>query len=156
MDYIEKNKSGAGLQGIKGWLLLFCISRTIGSPLLNSYFLITLFLKLGEYIYVPEVLTYYLIHTWVLVIETAFGMFAAIRLWTIRTNAVKTVKIYLIVSFGLIMFTMFIPLLAGYGLVFFTESLKNNLTNIIRRLILNMIWYAYFSRSARVTNVYNS
>ena len=100
--------------GVGGWLLLFCISLTIISPLINISSIMSNLSevgKLGEMF--PSLVTIIYVEVALLLLLTAFSIYAGYRLWTIKPNAVGTAKIYLIVLVVFSVLDLLIVMMAG-------------------------------------------
>ena len=100
--------------GVRGWLLLFCLSLTIFSPLYTLYNLgvsyeasSTLF---NRY---PDLQNVFILDLILSLGLTAFSIYAGLALWNIKPGAVKTAKIYLLVFLGYVVIASFLPFKAG-------------------------------------------
>jgi hypothetical protein len=144
-----------GVSGVGGWLLLFCISITIISPVYSVILLIT---GLTQSIDVLPIYPGYII---TLITDTVlsigligFSVYTGVRLWSIKPRAVRTAKILLV---SLLCYNILSPLLIY--LAGFTPSINNEILSdygkdFVRGIIFFGVWFAYLSSSKRVKNTY--
>jgi hypothetical protein len=142
---------------VGGWLLLFCISLTILSPLITIYTFITSygatytlfdeFPGLESILIVDGILSSFVMF---------FSIRAGIALWKIAPNAVKTAKNYLLIYLGYSAIAVFLPYMAGLPSYANDEMLPETLLGIFRTLIYFGIWYSYLNVSVRVKETYIS
>jgi Protein of unknown function (DUF2569) len=130
-------------QGVRGWLLFFCITLTIGVPIgaflansqtagsLSQYF--TRVPHLREFCTTLYVLNFAL---------ALYGVIVGVMLWRVRPGAVAAVKLFLwcvlIFSIGV----MFLP--AVFGLPVGTVFVKPGGIGYF------LVWYFYLKKSKRV------
>jgi len=136
--------------GVKGWLLFFCISLTILSPILTSFILIAsygAFLSLFHDYPVIRVIAILCIPGLINIGITIFGIVAGVKLWTKKPNAVRITRAYL---------TTYLLFNIYGGLFFFILELLAHsvsgsyLRQLIGSVIYFFIWNSYFNKSKRV------
>lgn len=135
-------------RGVKGWLLFLCIILTIINPLL------TIFMYFAKYKGFNALYYFGIADTFWIILITLFGMYAGINLWTVRSNAVKVTKIYLLALAGYALF------ITGY--TFFILMPQNPsaydigtaIGGMIRLIAFSVIWYQYMLKSKRVKATY--
>ncbi len=133
---------------VGGWLLFYCISVTILSPLLSSISMIIGWnITLPYFASYPAVKAVFIISTCISISIIVFGIIAGIKLWKISKNAVSIVKFFLIYYF-------ISSILTNIILSAFIPEGGFNLWNVIGALIYSTIWYLYFLQSKRVKNTY--
>lgn len=120
------------LEGVGGWLLIFCIATTILSPLTVLNALASAGVQFDPATLVPAAMT-------------ILGIVVGITVWTRSSMAIAMLRIYFLVLGGLTLFNL------SYLL---TRSLEadNEFTIVayVRTLIFVAVWAAYFHKSERV------
>lgn len=145
--------------GVKGWLLLFCIGRTILSPLLwvNQSTGYVGWFK-AHWMTEPVLRNWHLLDRLVWTFLVLYGAVAGFQLWTRRRNALKSIRVYLLIRL------FAVPLLA-LGLFLLRGSMDTqtfiNLLGYERRTFIRegtylLTWWLYFKKSKRVANTYRS
>jgi hypothetical protein len=143
------------LRGVGGWLLFFCISLTMLSPLITLYRLLSAFgpvLRVsGTY---PGLLVVTIIDTVLSVGLMAFSIFAGISLWRVAPKAVSIAKAYLISL--LVYSVLVIPLVFLAGLPSRANAVmfQEGLIGLLRSFGYVAIWLSYLSKSKRVAATY--
>ena len=146
------NMAGDQLQGIRGWLLLFCLSMTM-RPLITAYTLIALFPVFTTRTDPFAILLGYSLITTVFI---GFGLYSAFLLWTVHKNAVITAKVYLVcfliywILLALSPFLLPSDMQTSHLATFFLIFQKQLPTAIGYFLI----WFSYLCVSKRVANTY--
>ncbi|MCX5807093.1 MAG: DUF2569 family protein [Proteobacteria bacterium] len=145
------------LKGVKGWLLLMCISLTILDP--SSIFLnLIIITNLTKPFFNkhPELLKMVLINGICSIGLAVFSVYAGLSLWKILPNAVTTAKKYLLAISLYSIFSIFIPTLVGLQ----AETIKgisgNNVLNSLLTVLYASAWYLYLKKSRRVMATYGS
>jgi hypothetical protein len=145
------------LKGVKGWLLLMCISLTILDPssiLLN----LTIITNLTKPLFNKnaDLLKVLIINGTCSIALAVFSIYAGISLWKILPNALMTVKKYLIAISLYSVFSTFIPTLVGLQ----TDSVRgisgHNVLNTMLTILYASVWYLYLKKSRRVLATYGS
>jgi len=123
------------LQGVRGWLLFFCISLTVLGPL----FALSQVTALSTEDAVGSILE---------LARAVYGLVVGIFLWNVRPEAFRLLWIY----FALVV------LLGVLGIIGFAtapgEVKSEGLIQSIRSIIYALIWYAYFHNSVRVRSTF--
>lgn len=93
-----------------------------------------------------------------------FGIYAGVALWTIKQNAVKIARMYLLalLVYSAFDFLLWFNLLEGlrvrmYELGFtqeFNRILQEGIVSSIRSVLYVALWYSYLSKSERVRGTY--
>jgi hypothetical protein len=119
------------LQGIGGWLLFFCISLVLLSPLANLARIVSL--PSGNSSGAALDLSL-----------AVFGIVVGITIWNVRPIAFTLLWVY----FGVVVFMALLGLLGS--IVSKGEAQASAVTVSIRSLFYVCIWFFYFRRSERV------
>jgi len=144
-------------QGVDGWLLLFCLSLVIFSPLVRLAALIRAHgavLRLADRY--PGLLITTLVDGTLGLALTAFSIYAGLSLWRIRPGAVRTAEIYLLCFLCYQGIAAVLPFMAGFPASAnqaLTESTAKNLTPA---LLYFGLWYSYLQKSQRVKATYGA
>ena len=134
------------LRGVGGWLLLFCISLAVISPVTQGLIAAKALRNLATArLLIPDLLR--LAFTGVIYGGLAtFSCVAGIMLWSEKPRAVTTAKAYLVVA-AVLPISLFAALyLAGMNV--------NLATVIFRRTIYSVVWFSYLAASRRVKLTY--
>jgi hypothetical protein len=120
------------LQGVGGWLAVFCVAITIISPL----GVLNVLASAGEQIN-PATLA--------VLAVAVFGIVVGITVWSKSAMAIPMLRIYFLVLGGLALFNLAFLLAASL-------AADNELTIVahVRTLIFVAVWAAYFHKSERV------
>ena len=144
-------------QGVRGWLLFFCINLTVLGPLLTIASLITAFgispEALKEF---PGLLVMLIIDTVLSLGIAGFGLYAGIKLWRVRPGAVLTAKQYLYCALTYHIIGIGLPWIAGLPPEDTKSMIVEGIRNTMRGLIHFAIWFSYLNKSKRVRATYTS
>jgi hypothetical protein len=116
------------LKGVGGWLLFFCIARTVLAPLLIAARVLGRDFNLG--------IMFELVFT-------AFGIFVGVMVWTVNTSAFMLLWIYFGVSAAFLLLAMVAASLSGI-------QGAEQMGQLVWGLAFTIIWFAYFKKSDRV------
>jgi len=130
------------LVGVSGWLLLFCISLTILSPLVNIIPLV------NEISSDPDLLSS-IIGAILTAGPLIYGIIIGIRLWLVKPNALKHAKIFLVVVLAINLLILAVSILMR-------SDSRQLFSTAIRSILPFIIWWSYLSRSIRVRNTYQT
>lgn len=119
------------LQGVGGWLLLFCIGTTILNPLILTL--------------TPLPATLSPLGLVIVCAMTALSVYTGISLWRVASNALTWVKIYLAVSLGVQCLELFGELVR-----------RPNTVGALVGIPATLAWLAYFMKSKRVRATFGS
>ncbi|HOP85696.1 MAG TPA: DUF2569 family protein [Syntrophorhabdaceae bacterium] len=137
--------------GIKGWLLLLCLSLTIFDPI--SMFIYTLLVSslTKPYFSTYKNLFYLILINGIFNIALiTYSIYAGICLWKQYKGAVSIAKKYFIFLFFYSLIGAFLPYFFGV----YKTPFKKNIFNTILNMGYAIIWYVYLSVSKRVKNTY--
>jgi hypothetical protein len=151
----------ASPRGVKGWLLLLCLNLTIFIPASCLYEVNCIFdlfnstkNKILLFMFKP-LLLYNMIILVSMVCLAIFSFYAGLRLWEIKSRAVKIAKVFLITQVSL---TVIIVIIRP----FMTLPLGGNeniVAEVMQRLLPSLLnfslWYLYLSHSRRVFHTYS-
>ena len=141
---------------VGGWLLLFCISISIISPVLILLFVRGRFLAMSSLFDEYPMLKTYLIGDTILIIAlAAFGIYTAILLWKLDSDGVSFAKIYLVVGIIYSSISIFLPYITGLPEERLNTFFEGNIISSIRQIFVAAIWFGYFVKSKRVKETYN-
>ncbi|MCI0487267.1 MAG: DUF2569 family protein [Blastocatellia bacterium] len=155
----HQQQSGNAYQGVRGWLLLLCISLTVINPLVTLLGTAMSFNSGISFSRLPPGFAFFI------AIDTLFGLgfmvfsiYAGIALWMVKPNAVSVAQRYL---FALLIYSiLFIPLLLVVNLAadfsgrVFTKLLEGSVMSVFRTLIYFLVWNSYLNKSKRVKATY--
>jgi hypothetical protein len=150
VDMVDKN-----YKGVKGWLLLLCVSMTILTPMTGLVSLMAVSDALKPHFdQDPALFNLVLISGICNICLLVYSMYAGMSLWRVAPNAVTSAKRYLLVLFHYSFFSIFLPQLVGLSEKTQTEIYKTSpLFNLIVMLEAFM-WYLYLRKSKRVKATY--
>jgi hypothetical protein len=142
-------------KGVKGWLLLLCVSMAILTPMTGLISLVAVSDALKPYFdQDPALFKLVLISGICNICLLVYSMYAGVSLWRATPNAVTSAKRYLVVLFHYSFFSIFLPQLVGLSEKTQTEIYKDNpLYNLIVMLEA-CLWYLYMRKSKRVKATY--
>ena len=144
-------------QGVRGWLLLFCISLTILGPLLTIASLITgLGISPEALKEFPGLLVMMIIDAVLSLGIAGFGLYAGTKLWRIRAGAVLTAKQYLYCALVYHAIGLGLPWIAGLPSEDTKSMIVANARSAMRGLVHFAIWFSYLNNSKRVRATYTS
>ena len=149
------NQTETDYSGVKGWLLLLCVTLTILDPLAGFFTLmgVTDLLK-PHFSEDPGLLKITLIAGVCSSCLIIYSMYAGISLWKIVPDALTTAKRYLRLLFCYSFFAIFLPNLVGLSEKTQTEFFKANPLNNIIVMVYSGMWYLYLIRSRRIKATY--
>lgn len=146
----------ARYKGVRGWLLFFCISLTILSPLGNSILWVKAFNEVSQHLSkFPGLRATFGIDGLLTILIIAFSIYAGISLWTVRPNAVKIAKSYLLAYVVIVTIeSFFLPFMAGLPTELNGEIIKEGFKGAGRAYLFFSIWNSYLNKSKRVKATY--
>jgi hypothetical protein len=149
------NTKGKDYKGVKGWLLLLCVSMAILTPMTGLISLMAVTNELKPYFdQDPALFKLVLISGICNICLLVYSMYAGVSLWRLSPNAVASAKRYLVVLFHYSFFSIFLPQLVGLSEKTHLEIYKDNpLYNLIVMLEA-CLWYFYLRKSKRVKATY--
>jgi hypothetical protein len=129
----------SGFYGVRGWLLLFCISQTIIGPVVvlaeaaKSKSFPTIAIDLGL---------------------TALSIYTGVALWRRRTNSFRWLKAYFLVLLTFAVLGLLASIILRRSYLERDLSINPVLGGCIRTVASVIIWWAYFKKSKRVRATY--
>ena len=138
-------------KGVKGWLLLLCISMTIldpGAILFNLILVTDVIRPLFEQY--PAFLRLLLINGACGIGLAVFSIYAGISLWKALPHAVPVAKRYLMSVFAYSIISIYLPRLVGIPEGLSESTSKNTLFNSLTVMMYTTLWYLYLKYSRRV------
>jgi len=140
---------------VGGWLLLFCLSLLLFSPLMLYPGLSELWDAAGQLFGRYPAFRKMVIFDTILNIGLAvFGIYTGILLLIINLKAVKVAKIYLLVGLVVLIIEPFLFFSVGFPSQVSEAAFREGLKGSFRALIYVVIWYAYLIKSKRVKGTY--
>ena len=141
---------------VGGWLLFFCISLTILTPLANIAAIAQ------ELAALPEISSRFPRMVIVVAAESiltlglvVFSVYSGIKLWSIKNDAVETAKMFLISNFAAIVIISIIPFFGGLPESANAQITKNAMSTVVRSAIFTWIWFSYLNKSVRVAQTFD-
>lgn len=143
--------------GVKGWLLLFCLSLTVFSPLLTLYNLGIAYEETSSlFNRYPGLQNLFYIDLILSLALTAFSIYAGIALWNIKPDAVKIAKAYLLTFLAYTVVASILPFQAGLPSSSNDLMMQEVMIGLLRSGIYVVIWYWFLNVSVRVKATYDS
>lgn len=146
--------------GVKGWLLLLCLTFTIFIPASYLYQincvldLINSPLDNMLLLMFKNLLLYNLATIASMLFLAIFSFYAGLRLWHVKPKAVKTAKVFLIIQLIIILAITIIRPFITVTLETDGEIFREILINLVPSLFQFCLWYLYLSKSRRVYHTY--
>jgi hypothetical protein len=142
---------------VGGWLLFFCLSLTVFSPLLS---IVMLALSYNEAVRLadqfPGLLTITAVDTFLTLGMMAFSLYAGVSLWRVKPGAVQTAKRCLLCFLAYTVVASILPFLAGLPSEVNEVLIAEVFKDAARTFIYVGIWYSYLNKSVRVKATFNS
>jgi hypothetical protein len=146
-------------EGVKGWLLFLCILLVVLIPIKSVVFIAYYFAKLSTlFRQYPSIVIPIIVYSALAVLMIGFSVYAGMALWTVRGNAVRVAKKFLIVfaAFSIVdvAFVIFVPTFAGMPFTRAASLIPKALKEAFQQIIVLALCYAYLSSSKRVRATY--
>ena len=155
MDARPDTGSTQGPVGVRGWLLFFCLSLTVFSPLLTVVNLVSAYWQTSPlFDRFPGLQVITLLDALLSVGLTAFSIHAGVSLWKRRPGAVRTTKRYLVTLLAYTAVSCVLPFLAGLPRGTHAAMLAEVAKGLVRSLVFFGVWYSYLNKSRRVRNTF--
>jgi hypothetical protein len=143
------------LKGVGGWLLVLCLLLTVLDPFVAlSYLFAQTQEAAGISDLQVEVFRFFVVQGALAIGLAVFSMYAGLSLWKIAPKAIRTAQYYLMTEAAFSFLPFFLPALLGVSDDFRSDVVVFDLLNAVAATAYASIWYAYLSRSRRVTNTY--
>lgn len=126
-------------KGVRGWLFLYVMCLTVLNPVITL--LSFLFVDFSLYRFAAVGLA-------------CFSVYAGLSLWTIRTNAVRIAKGYLIVQLAYSVAVSILAFLLAASPEQRLEVLGAAGSQVLGAYIYYAVWYSYLKKSKRVAATY--
>ena len=152
--YNITTESDMRYEKVGGWLLFFCLSLVIFTPLIGVFSLITSVDQLQSSFLPDNFMSYFTIITIIEFALIGFGMYIGIKLWQIAPYAVQNAKKYLVIVLVVQIIQIFIPYLFDFNSSIRDALLEESLKYVARTVIAVAIWLAYLRKSKRVKATY--
>ncbi len=143
------------MKGVKGWLLLLCLSLTFLDPcsILLNLILVTNVLK-PEFEKHPELMRLLLVNGTCGIGLAVFSIYAGVSLWKTFPNAVAVAKRYFLAIASYAVISAFLPGLVGVSDKVIKDSSGSNAINSLLTIAYATAWYLYLTKSKRVKTTY--
>jgi uncharacterized protein DUF2569 len=149
------NQQIANYVGVRGWLLLFCVSITILSPLLATGNLYLSFLSVRELaLVIPEASSAYLKEILLSSAVSLFGIVTGSLLWMGRREGLSLVGYYLFAAVAAPIFSIGLYDHEWLPQEVRAELKQDAIWQIIATLGAAVVWFFYFMKSKRVRATY--
>ena len=146
---------GKDYKGVRGWLLLLCVSLAILDPFAGFINIMAVTDTLKPYFEQdPALFKLVLIGGVCNICLLVYSMYAGMSLWRAAPNAVMSAKRYLVVLFHYSFFSIFLPQLVGLSEKTQTEIYKTSPINNLIVMLYASAWYLYIRKSKRVRATY--
>lgn len=145
------------LNGVKGWLLLLCLTLTVLDPsaVLFNLFYITSSAR-PHFDRNPELFRLILVSGVCRIALMVFSMYAGLSLWKRLPGAPVVAIRYFRAVVLYSVFVLFLPLLVGVPEDTYREMSGVNSANSMVTVLYVALWYLYMKKSKRVKATYGS
>jgi hypothetical protein len=141
--------------GVRGWLLFFCLSLTVFSPIASCVSLWFGYQSVSQYADMyPGIKRVAMIDFPISIAMMCFSIYAGVALWRRKQNAVRIAKAYLLTFFGYTVVAVFMPFMAGLPSAANEAMILEVIKGLARNALYVSIWYMYLKQSKRVRATY--
>lgn len=144
-------------QGVKGWLLLLCLSFTILDPLamIVSLFSVANAAKplFDQY---PGLLTLVAVSGVCRLAVAVFSIYAGLALWRVAPGAVAIARKYLMAVVLYTVFAFFLPVMVGLPQDLAQEIAGSSAAAGMLTILYAVTWYIYLVHAKRVKATYKA
>jgi hypothetical protein len=147
-------------EGVKGWLLLLCLNLTIFIPTTYLY-QVNCILDLYNstqnkilFLIFKKLLLFNIVTGITMLFLAIFSFYVGMKLWNIKSGAVKIAKAFLIIQLFLIVIITIIRPFITFSIEPKGTIFGAILLSLIPSLFQFGLWYLYLSKSSRVYNTY--
>jgi len=138
-------------KGARGWLLLFCFSLTVFSPLPTLVSFGAGYSESSKYFdQFPGLRVITVIDMFLSLGVVAFSIYEGAGLWGIRPGAVQMAKRYLLCFLGYHAVAAILPFMAGLPSASTDAIIMPVAQDTLRGVIYFAVWYSYLNNSKRV------
>jgi RNA polymerase subunit RPABC4/transcription elongation factor Spt4 len=156
----EKGEQSVPLIGVKGWLLLFCISLIFIDPIISLPLIILYVINTNNPLnYYPLLHIILNIDVILNVLILLLGIYVGITIWILRPNAIRYANLFLNAYLGytILSFLIFFTVVPSYDIDynsatvgFFSDTFRGTIYSIGYVII----WKLYLKKSERVKNTF--
>ena len=142
-------------KGVRGWLLVLCLMLTVVGPLISAWVMAEKFASMAPFFADSRSLEAAMYVS--IVIEAcsvAFGVYAGIRLWSVRPGAVDTAKQALLIGLAANVITTALQIATGPTSNAEVRLLHEVTMKLIPDFIFFTVCFAYLNKSTRVHLTY--
>ena len=144
-------------RGVGGWLLVLCLMLIGVGPLISAWFMAHEYAEFAPYFAGSRGLQAAIFASIAITIcSVVFGVYAGLRLWSIRSGAVNTAKQALLFGLAADIVTTFVQIAAQPSATADGRLLHEVTMSLIPSLIFFTVSFAYLNRSTRVHATYES
>ena len=156
MDHsTHPTRSGLNTPGVHGWLLLLCLMLTVIGPLITLGLMVYDAPQWAAYIgNSPAMQAQILLSRVLTAAAVAVGIYAGLRLWSIKPGAVALTKKALLLGLAVDIVNSVIEVAAGPQAPVNSVLINRSLLNMLPDLIFFTLGFAYLNKSARVQATY--
>ncbi len=158
MDSLYGRQRNVDVEGVGGSLLFFCIALTILGPAASVFIVSELLTHIQEnwdgFQFGVIFRLLWGIGTLGL---TVYSAYVGIALWTIKPNAVRTAKVFLIVGLTFASIADLAALALGESILYWwepTPTVGTAVEHLVGNAIAFAVWFNYFRTSKRVKATY--
>jgi hypothetical protein len=144
------------LQGVRGWLLFFCVTLVLLNPLATlGIFAFSTWQLVPIYARMPGLLVVTIVDGVVSFALMSLAVYAGISLWRVRPGAVKLANTFLLAGVVYVLVAPLFIFLAGLPAGLAASTLLGSYSTAARSLLYYAIWFSYLRRSKRVQATYS-
>jgi Protein of unknown function (DUF2569) len=145
-----------GPVGVGGWLLVFCLTLTVFSPLMTIVNLHSAYQEFNPlFRQFPGLLIVTVLDFMLSMGLMCFSISAGVALWQMKPSAVRTTKRYLMTFLLCTVIASILPFMAGLPSQVNEAMISEVIKNGFRVLVFFMVWYTYLNKSRRVKNTFS-
>lgn len=156
------NLANIKISGVKGWLLLLCLNLNIFIPASYLYqfnCVLDLFNSPRNKILLlmfKALLAYSVLTMATMLFLAIFSFCAGLRLWQVKSRAVKTAKLFFVTQLLLILLITIIRPIMTATIDTGRQVFSTSLISLIPSLFQFGFWYLYLTKSRRVHHTYGA
>jgi hypothetical protein len=142
---------------VGGWLLFFCLTLTVFSPLSTIITLVSAYSGSSRVAdRFPGLMVVTDIDMFLSFGLMAFSVYAGVSLWRVMPAAVRTAKRYLLCLLAYAVVATILPFMAGLPSYVNEAMIERVFIGAFRTVVYVAIWYAYLNNSTRVKATFES
>ncbi len=144
-------------KGVRGWLLVLCLMLTVVGPLISAWLVANEYMTFAPYFVSSRGLQVAIfVSMAITACSVAFGIYAGLRLWSIRPGAVAIAKYALLCGLAADFVTTTMQIAFGPTLIADGQLLHEVTVHLIPSLIFFTLCLGYLNKSARVHATYEA